>query len=364
MGDTLSNLMNESAPATTEQTPTQETPTTETTAEVTTETTAEATTAETTEPTVAENATTETTTDNPNDNPSGLPGTTPEKPVNSFASEKVAKYNEFVKKTGKDDWKEFEFLTTPAKELDPKELLRKFYSEQEGMSEKEIAFALSELEVAPSDDDDDFGDGLDEKEILRREAKMEGELRKASKWHDANLQDFSAATSDSEPEVQRYTFEEVQEIAQKEHQNLVNFNREQVYKELPNITSVELSYQGNKDLGIDPVNVNYTPDEEYMKHARTVGEDVGVLINSFFDEKNQLKDPKGFISTVTKAYAPTSQAMTNFLIEQAVLNDRAKRDKLRRNVSPEVYQTVNHSNSTASEAFEKDYQSRNRGPFG
>lgn len=360
MGDTLSNLMNE-APA--QQSPSQEQPATET--PVTAETPEQATQTEPTqtqETPAAEIATPENETDNPTDNATDLPADVPEKKTASFASEKVAKYNEFVQKTGKEDWKEFEFLTTPAKDLDSKELLRKYYSEQEGMSEKEIAFAMSELEVAVSDDDDDFSAEPDEKEILRREAKMEGELRKASKWHDGNLQEFESNTEVRMQE--RFTMDEIVETAQKEQQQLVTFNREQVYQELPKLTSVELSYQGNKELGIDAVNVNYTPDEEYLKHARTVGEDVGVLINSFFNDKNQLTNAKGFIETVTKAYAPTSQAMTNFLIEQAVLSDRAKRDKLRRNVSADVNQTVNHDSTSAAEAFKKDYENRRNSPFG
>jgi len=363
MGDTLSNLMNEGAPS--QASPTQETQQpTETPITETTETQPETTATETPTATVAEIATPETETDNPNKNATETPTEVPEQKTNSFASEKVAKYNEFVQKTGKDDWKEFEFLTTPAKDLDAKELLHKYYSEQEGMNEDEIAFAMSELEVAVSDDDDDFSGELDEKEILRQKAKMAGELRKASKWHDGNLQEFTSNTSDVESQVEkRFTYEEIAQQAQEQQQTLVTFNREQVYQELPKLTTVELSYQGNKELGIDAVNVQYTPDEEYLKHARTVSEDVGVLINSFFNEKNQLTNAKGFIETVTKAYAPTSQAMTNFLIEQAVLNDRAKRDKLRRNVSPDVVQTVQATSTGAAEAYKKDLENRRNSAF-
>lgn len=292
----------------------------------------------------AEPAATETPAEHQQHNAEAPQETVPAPKPKSFASEKVAKYNAFVEKTGKDDWKDFEFLTTPSKELDAKELIRKYYSEQEGMSEQEIAFAMSELEVAPSDEDDDFVSEADEKEKLRAEAKLASELRKASKWHDANLESFESESGPYESSTDdRYTYSEFIENAQKQQADLVTHNRSQVYQELPKLTSVELSYPGNKDLGIDPVNVNYTPNEDYIKHARAVSEDVGVLINSFFNDKNELINPKGFIETVTKAYAPTSQAMTDYLIEQAILNDRVKRNKQQRNVSADVYRSAGHN---------------------
>ena len=91
------------------------------------------------------------------------PKSTPEQKQAEFASEKVAKYNEFVKKTGKEDYSEFLHWQTPTDELNKEELLRRYYSEQEGMSEKEIAYKLSTMDVSESQDpDDDYAEPLDE----------------------------------------------------------------------------------------------------------------------------------------------------------------------------------------------------------
>ena len=101
-----------------------------------------------------------------------------------FASEEVAEFNAFKQKFPEKSIDDYKRLKTPTSELNEEELLRQYYSEEEGMGEKEIAYQLKQLEVN-GNDDDEFGDfSLDEDEKLKREANRERDLRKAKKWHD------------------------------------------------------------------------------------------------------------------------------------------------------------------------------------
>ena len=93
----------------------------------------------------------------------------PQVATKTFVSEEAARFNDFVSKTGKEDYNEFKFWQKPTDEVDEDELLRKFLSEKEGMTEKEIAFELKRLEKTESEFDDEFWDDdeITEKEVQR-----------------------------------------------------------------------------------------------------------------------------------------------------------------------------------------------------
>ena len=92
-----------------------------------------------------------------------------ETPKSQFASEEVAEFNAFKQKFPEKSIDDYKRLKTPTSELNEEELLRQYYSEEEGMGEKEIAYQLKQLEVN-GNDDDDFGDfSLDEDEKLKSE---------------------------------------------------------------------------------------------------------------------------------------------------------------------------------------------------
>ena len=280
-----------------------------------------------------------------------------EKPAKSFASEKVAKYNEFVAKTGKEDYREFEFWQTPTNEVDQKELLRKYYSEKEGMTEKEIAFEMSKLEVASQNADDDFlDDEISEKERLEKEVHLERELRKARAWHEGEFKSFSenvveaTETNEVQPDG-KMTVEEYNKMVLETQHNLYKDNLEKIYQTLPEIKGLELKIPANDRQGISSLDVVFTPDEDYSKELRAVSEDVGVVINQFYENGN-LKDPKGWITEAAWAYKPTRDKMIQFAIEQAVLNDRAARSNQRRNVTADNYQSVSTSSVNSEVAFE------------
>ena len=268
-----------------------------------------------------------------------------------FANEELAKINEFVKRTGKgvDD---YYALQKTSEQLDKRELLKKYYSEKEGMTEKEVNRELKKFEDV---DDEDLVDE-DTKELY------EIQLEKASKWYDESRESVLASLNaepiseqPSETQVERYSIEEYQNLYAEQVQKVQQYNNQVIASAIPEL-EYELEYGGSKENGIEPLKFTYKPDEAFLKEATKVGLDMGVLINDFF-ENGQVKDPKGLLKVLTKSYAPTNKVMIDKLIEQAVLNDRISRSKSVRNVHNNLYQSVetvaDDSNKAAYEAYRK-----------
>ena len=99
-----------------------------------------------------------------------------------FANEELAKINEFVKRTGK-GVEDYYALQKTSEQLDKRELLKKYYSEKEGMTEKEVNRELKKFEDV---DDEDLVDE-DTKELY------EIQLEKASKWYDESREGVLAS---------------------------------------------------------------------------------------------------------------------------------------------------------------------------
>ena len=271
-----------------------------------------------------------------------------------FANEELAKINEFVKKTGK-GVEDYYALQKTSEQLDKRELLKKYYSEKEGMTEKEVNRELKKFEDV---DDEDLVDE-DTKELY------EIQLEKAGKWYDESresLLDSLNAEQLSETQLERYSIEEYQNLYAEQVQKVQQYNNQVIASAIPEL-EYELEYGGSKENGIEPLKFTYKPDEAFLKEATKVGLDMGVLINDFF-ENGQVKDPKGLLKVLTQSYAPTNKVMIDKLIEQAVLNDRISRSKSVRNVHNNLYQNVetvaDDSNKAAYEAYRK---SKNKTPY-
>ena len=275
-----------------------------------------------------------------------------------FANEELAKINEFVKKTGK-GVEDYYALQKTSEQLDKRELLKKYYSEKEGMTEKEVNRELKKFEDV---DDEDLVDE-DTKELY------EIQLEKASKWYDESRESLLSSLNaeqiseqQSETQLERYSLEEYQNLYVEQVQKVQQYNNQVIASAIPEL-EYELEYGGSKENGIEPLKFTYKPDEAFLKEATKVGLDMGVLINDFF-ENGQVKDPKGLLKVLTQSYAPTNKVMIDKLIEQAVLNDRISRSKSVRNVHNNLYQSVetvaDDSNKAAYEAYRK---SKNKTPY-
>jgi hypothetical protein len=275
-----------------------------------------------------------------------------------FANEELAKINEFVKRTGK-GVEDYYALQKTSEQLDKRELLKKYYSEKEGMTEKEVNRELKKFDDV---DDEDLVDE-DTKELY------EIQLEKASKWYDESRESVLASLNaepiseqPSETQVERYSIEEYQNLYAEQVQKVQQYNNQVIASAIPEL-EYELEYGGSKENGIEPLKFTYKPDEAFLKEATKVGLDMGVLINDFF-ENGQVKDAKGLLKVLTRSYTPTSKVMIDKLIEQAVLRDRISRDKIKRNVNADLYQGVEVSSDDSNKnAYESYRKSKKQTPY-
>lgn len=290
-----------------------------------------------------------------------VPAAEPEAPQSPFATDEIARINDFVKRTGKglDDYKA---LVTPTDELDPKELLRQYYSEKEKLVDKQIALKLKKFDLAqePEDDDDDFGEGIS-LEKLESYADVEADLQKAREWREGYVKEMlsspaqSAEPAQSELDIQTLATQFQKEFEQQQQKSVDEY-RQTMYKVLPEITEIPLDVLGQK--------MSFIPDEDYGKHLRLVSEDLSVAVNPFF-ENGQVTKPKELALEAAWAYEPTRTPMIKFIVEEAIKMDRISQMKQRRNVGTDTYQNqATGADMDAGEAFEADFKNRRRTPFG
>ncbi|MDR2207172.1 MAG: hypothetical protein LBE36_13570 [Flavobacteriaceae bacterium] len=274
-------------------------------------------------------------------------------PKTDFATEEVAEYNRFVANSGK-GMKEYLELKTPTNDLDPKELLKQYYSEKENKGEKEIALELKKMEVPEKGDDDDFelDDTLSEEERLSREVKFESELKKAREWREGKVNELLGTSespkSENQTETQqfepakKYSLKEYEDYAAGEYQKLLNANRQKVYESVGEVKSIPISIAEIKvdafaKNNISALDFQFTPDDSFSSELRTTGEDLGRVINDFF-ENGQLKNTKEYLTQSVWWHESTRNRILESMIKQAVLQDRISRDKIRRNVGTDNYQ--------------------------
>ena len=319
-----------------------------------------------TEPTTAETVVEETETVVADDAPvnniqtQASPEEQPEITTKSqFASEEVAEFNAFKQKFPEKSIDDYKQLKTPTSEVNEEELLRKYYSEEEGMGEKEIAYQLNQLEVSAGEEDD-FGDfSLDENEKLKREASRERDLRKARQWHESYVKEQlsfnNAGTEQNQPQTEM-TAEDFRNQLVEQTQKARESYLTSVYSTLAEINEIPLNVSGE--------NVSFIPDEDFRKKMRAVSEAPETAYAKYQNEDGSFKDYKGFITDVALWANPTTrEKLVEYRIEQAILRDRIAQNKERRNVSSTTGLGVADSANGSEEAFEKYYAEKKRQQF-
>lgn len=280
-----------------------------------------------------------------------------ETPKSQFASEEVAEFNAFKQKFPEKSIDDYKRLKIPTSEVNEEELLRQYYSEEEGMGEKEIAYQLKQLEVKESDDDDFGDDSLSEDEKLKREANRERDLRKARQWHENYVKEQLSYKPTEQNQVQtEMTAEDFRnqlvEQTNKARENYLT----SVYSTLSEINDIPLNVGGET--------VSFVPDEEFRKEMRAVSEAPETAYAKYQDENGGFKDYKGFITDVALWANPsTREKLIEFRIEQAILRDRVAQDKVRRNVSNTTSLGVTTGGDGAEADFEKYYAEKKKHQF-
>ena len=148
------------------------------------------------------------------------------------------------------------------------------------------------------------------------------------------------------------TLEEYNQMVMQQHETVYKQNLTKVYETIPTVTGLKINIAGNEKLGIAPLNVEYTPDEEFRSEMQAASSDIGTVINKFY-ENGYLKDAKGWIETVATASPKNLNKLIQFAVEQAVLADRVNRSNIRRNVTPDNYQPISGSGTRDSSDFDE-----------
>lgn len=280
-------------------------------------------------------------------------------PKSQFASEEVAEFNAFKQKFPDKSIDDYKRLKTPTSEVNEEELLRQYYSEEEGMGEKEIAYQLKQLEVNEGEEDDFGNDSLSEDEKLKREANRERDLRKARQWHENYVKEQlsydSEGTEQNQPQT-AMTAEDFRnqlvEQTQKARENYLT----SVYSTLSEIKDIPLNVGGEV--------VSFVPDEDFRREMKAVSETPETAYAKYQDENGGFNDYKGFITDVALWANPTTrEKLVEFRIEQAILRDRVAQNKERRNVSSTTGLGVANSGNEAEAAFEKYYAEKQKHQF-
>lgn len=270
------------------------------------------------------------------------PSVTQETPSTQYANEEVAMLNAYLQKNPDKTLRDYQNATRPASELSEDELLKKYLSEKEGMTEKEIQLEMRKLEVKEKGDDDfDFEDGDDESR-LEAEARRERKLRESKNWYEQNQQEMlnglKAETTPSEP-VNNESVEALRQQILDEGRQRQEATKNEYYVK----TYQALNEIGDFNLPIMGDDVKFSPDESFRKALRE-GLDIEKSLGKFYDDKGQLSDPTGFVKEVAYWHQPTRQAMIDFATSQAYERGKADALKNRKNITLDSRVPVTGSN--------------------
>ena len=239
-------------------------------------------------------------------------------------NDKLSELNSYLNKYPDRDITDYQRLKQKTEELDSNELIKKYLSDKEKMSDKAILLEMKKFENLVDDFDDDFSD-LDEDERLRLEVDYETILGKARGWRDADvseqlkdLEQYSNANPMQSAEDYSRSFEEAREKAK------LNYT-EAIYAELPNIKSQSVSVNGEQ--------VDYVPDEAYLTRMRTVSENPDTLYADYQNEDGSIKNAREWMDMLSWADKTMREQKISFIVEQAILRDRELQSRQRRNVN-------------------------------
>ncbi|MEI7488035.1 MAG: hypothetical protein WCJ72_11625 [Chryseobacterium sp.] len=253
------------------------------------------------------------------------------KQKNVFANEELAEANAFLLKNPTKTLEDYKALKIPSGDISEEDLMKQFLSVKEGKTESEIAYELKRLEK--KNPDPDFDDEFENDESLD-DLKLKGDrerlIQNAREWRDGFVKE-QLKFDDENQESQTITndnpsIEQFINDAQKAHEEYTQNFRTEIYKALPLINQIDLDVQGST--------VGFVPSEEFKTEMRLSAENIGGIGKEFFDENGNITNAKSFITENTLWANPkTRQPLLDFMMEQAVLKDRAVRDKERRNIT-------------------------------
>lgn len=254
---------------------------------------------------------------------------------NVFANEELAEANAFLKKNPGKTFADYQALKVPTSSLNENDLIKSYLSEKEGKTEAAIAYELKRLELKQSDPDfdDEFSDE-DSLETLKLKADRDELILKAREWREGYVKEQLNFSNDNqentevvnENQLAAKSIDEFLQDAKRVQEEYTQNYRTKIYEAVGNIDQIPLTINGQEVL--------FVPDENFRTDMRQGAEDVSGIGKEFFDEQGNITNASSFIKENTLWANPkTRQPMIDFMMEQAVLQDRASRDKGQRNIT-------------------------------
>lgn len=256
-----------------------------------------------------------------------------EKPKSKFATEEVARIDAYLRKYPEKSLDDYKALMTPVESLQEDDLIKSYLAEKAGKTKSQIEYTLKQLELKEIDPDFDgeFENNESTLENLKKKGDREELIQKAREWREEYVKnelnfDIENQTAQGNENEASLSIEQFIESAKEQQQQYTQNYRTKIYEALPTLEKIELDVQGKT--------ISFVPDENFKLEMRKGAEDISQIGNEYFDEQSNIKDAKGFIINNTLWANPkTRQPMIDFMIEQAILNDRASNDKMRRNIT-------------------------------
>lgn len=250
----------------------------------------------------------------------------------------VEKYQEFIEKTGNDNYSDFLETQKDWSQVEPEEALRAMMTAQNPeLSDREIDFLYNRKYSI-----DGLDDEMDEDLILERNINAKTDLKKAQEFLENRKQEY--AVKGGSGDYVPAEFKEAKEFRD-------NLLKEQEAIELSHkasredyVSKIENHFKdfdgikvrlGNDEVGYEevsfkPENVNEVK-ERYM--------DIANFNSKFFDEKGSLKDAKAWVEALY--IAENFQTEVNKAYNRGMAKRLEIDDKLSKNIQPDNIRDVN-----------------------
>ncbi|MCT4151362.1 hypothetical protein HZP59_08965 [Elizabethkingia anophelis] len=255
-----------------------------------------------------------------------------------FASEEVARINNFLKKNPSKNVNDFYELTKDINSIPEDDLIRQYLSEKEGKQKAGIELEMKRMtleqvpEMSDEDFDDDFG-GVSQKDIdqinernLEKQAKREELLAKAKAFHTEKVNSELSFESNSQPDNKLSNDDLVkqqQAYAQEVRANYLN----EIYKVEKEVSDIPLNIGGKT--------VFFTMEDEVKSSIRPYVENISETVKDYFNaDYTQVTNAKSLYEDFAAWRSPQfKQQVFDFIYEQGVAAGMEQRDKAQRNIS-------------------------------
>lgn len=265
-------------------------------------------------------------------------------------NEKITELNDFLNRNPNKTEADYFNLKKPIDQIDEKELISKYLTEKEGLTPSELKLKLKEMEAANIDEDDDFADELDKEsvEYLKAQAEKERLLKKATQFHNEQVQTILAPTESNNGEnidTPAPTEQEVQEFQRK-----IKLNYDAKIMQSTN------EFQG-VDIEVGGEKMTIIPSDEEKGKMRETGLKLNEITNKYFTPDGLALDKSDeFAKDVLFWQTPeTRNAALQQAYEQGLENGRLSQMRTKQNINNSAKIEIGGADASREQILNKIY---------